>query len=109
MKANFLKDKQADTPQLYDFIGSRFQLFFHLAGLDPAWLQFPVQQWDTSQGYQSFKLYVSSMNVVNDAPERTVKDVIEFVYCSQDPGRRDEVFQVFNSHRELINFRHLID
>ena len=71
MKANLFKGKQADTPQLYDCFGPRSYLFFHLARHDTAWLELPVQQWDTIHGYQSFKLYISSMNVLPNAQLKT--------------------------------------
>ena len=47
------------------------------------------------------------MNVVNDAAERAVRDVCDFTNHSQDPAKCDDVVQVVNSHRELIDFRNI--
>ena len=107
MNVNLLLHQQPDIPQLYDFVGERSWLLFHLLELDAAWLTLPMDQWEDDQGYQTFKLYVSNINVVNDAAERAVKDVGDFADYSQDPDRRDDVVQVVNSHRELIDFHHL--
>ena len=67
----------------------------------------PVCQWEADVSYQRFKLCVSNLNVVNDAAERAVKDVSDFAEYSRDAARRDDVVKVVNSHRELIDFRHL--
>ena len=56
---------------------------------------------------QRFCEFVKNMNVVNDAAGRAVKDVTDFTDYCQDPDRRDDVVKVVNSHRELIDFRHL--
>ena len=107
MKMDLLQNKQADTPQLYQFIGRRSWLIFHLLELESAWLALPVNEWQADVGYMRFKQYVSNINVVNDAAERAVKYVSDFANHSQDPEWRDEAVQVVNSQRELIDFHNL--
>ena len=51
--------------------------------------------------------FVKNMNVVNDAAEQAVKDGTDFADYCQDPDRHDDVMKIVNSHRELIDFRHL--
>ena len=46
MKANLLRGRQPEVPQLYDFAGKRSWLLFHLLELDVAWLHMPVAQWE---------------------------------------------------------------
>ena len=36
-----------------------------------------------------------------------MKDVTEFVNASKNGGQRDDIVQVVNHHRELVDFRHL--
>ena len=107
MKVDLLENAPTDAPQLYHFIGEHSWLFFHLFHLQTEWLGLPVDQWDTQRSYQEFCLITSNINVVNDAAERAVKDVTDFANYSQDADRRDDVVKVVNSHRELIDFRHL--
>ena len=66
-----------------------------------------MDQWEADASYQRFKQCVCNLNVVNDAAERAVKDVCDFAGYSQDPARRDDVIKVVNSHRELVDFRHM--
>ncbi len=53
------------------------------------------------------QLCVSNLNIVNGAAERAVKDVSDFADYSQNAARRDDVIKVVNSHRELVDFRHM--
>ena len=45
----------ADTPQLYDFIGPRSLLLFHLHGLNIQWLTLPVAQWSADASFLTFQ------------------------------------------------------
>ena len=111
-KPNFnielLEGKHPDDIQLYKFAGERSWLVFHLLNLDDtAWMQLAPDQWENQESYIRFKDCISSLEVVNDSAERAVKDVIHFASYSHDPTRREDVIRVVNSHRELIDFKHL--
>ena len=110
MRMNLLRGNHpghAGEPELHNFVGKRSWLLFRLLELDVNWMQAPVEQWPMDIDYQRFCEFVKNMNVVNDAAERAVKDVTDFADYCQDPDRRDDVVKVVNSHRELIDFRHL--
>ena len=67
----------------------------------------PPDQWAWNANFLKFKAVVANINVVNDASERAVKDVSDFAnYCLIE-GRKAEVVRIVNSHRELIDFKHL--
>ena len=79
------------TPSLASFIGMESFLVFHYLDLldfdGLAWLSSPVDTWTESDEYMKLEAFISSLSVVNDSAERTVKlmqDVMK-------DGMRDEV------------------
>lgn len=79
------------TPSLASFIGMESFLVFHYLDLldfdGLAWLSSPVDTWTESAEYIKLEAFISSLSVVNDSAERTVKlmqDVMK-------DGMRDEV------------------
>ena len=101
MKPQLLRGWQPDAPQLFEFVGSRSWLLFNLMNLNVGWMHLPPAQWPGDGDYNRFQNTVTNLNVVNDAEERDVKDVTDFADYSRDPARRDDVFRVVNSHREV--------
>ena len=67
----------------------------------------PAAHWIDNAEHRRFQHYVENLAVVNDAAERSVKDVTDFAEYSQDPNRRENVIKIVNSHRELFGFAHL--
>ena len=63
------------NPSLSRFISKESLSVFYLLGVldDMEWLELSPDLWDTNPGYGKFHNYVSSLEVVNDVSERSVK------------------------------------
>ena len=72
-KPELLRGREAERPQLCEFVGQRSWLIFHLADLRIDWMQLPPAQWSDDLDFIKFCEVVSNLNVVNDAAERAVK------------------------------------
>ena len=107
LKPEVLQGRQPDVPQLFEFVGERSWLLFHLLNLGIQWMHQPPAHCIDNAEYRRFQHYIENLAVVNDAAERAVKDVTDFAEYSQDPDRHENVIKVVNSHRELFDFAHL--
>ena len=91
-----------DHPAMEQFVGPKSWLLFELLGNTGNWLQLPVDQWVFDNQYLDMKNTVNRIEVVNDAAERTVKDVQDYANAARDGGRREKIILVSNSHRVKV-------
>ena len=50
---------------------------------------------------------MSSLKVVNDCAERSIKDVTEFINYARDGADRNRAIMFVQHHRQFIDFNHL--
>ena len=61
------------------FVGERSWLMFQLLGINTCWMHEQSREWPQNAEYRRFCTIVSSLKVVNDCAERSIKDVTEFI------------------------------
>ncbi|CAH1792089.1 unnamed protein product [Owenia fusiformis] len=88
--------------ELIDFLGPRSWLLFDLTNGDTTWLNLPINQWATHQGYITLAAIVHNLHVVNDAAERSVKDIQDYANAARDGTVRARMILVSSSHRAKI-------
>ena len=66
------------------------------------WLTLSPTQWNQFESFLYMRSFIEDMQVVNDAAERAVKAVREFVQMTRRAGDQDEVVLVANDHRGRI-------
>ena len=71
--------------------------------LEGKFLDLPVCEWKTNAEYQSFHRYVSTVKVVNDPAERSIKmctDIMQKITKSEES--RKNLLQVIEQHRNVV-------
>ena len=85
--------EEGERPSLSSFVGPSSWLLPHLLGLtneQMEGLRLEVYQWHLMSGFRRFSEFVNKIQVVNDAAERAVKLIQDFVGCSEDETVRQE-------------------
>lgn len=93
--------------ELHQFVGQRSWLLFDLLDIPVNWMRHDPQNWLLSEAFRRFQDMITSLEVVNDCAERSIKDVTQYINYSKDPNRRDQVMMVVNHHRQLYDFKNL--
>jgi hypothetical protein len=106
-QTEMLIGKAADEPHLAHFVGPRSWILFDILDVDVQFLSQHPTMWPGNPSYLSFARIIQSIECVNDAAERAVKDVVDYINYSDDVERNDDVILVVNSHHELVDFRNL--
>ena len=76
---------------------------FDVLGFDKTWLDQPVTNWRDYEGYIEAEKFVNSLLVVNDAAERVIKLISEYINkLTKDPDERQDLIQVVQYHRSVI-------
>ena len=65
--------------RLSQFIKSGRHYIFDVLGFDKTWLDQPVANWRDYEGYLEAEKFVNSLLVVNDAAERGIKLISEYI------------------------------
>ena len=63
MKSELLEERQEDAPQLYEFVGERSWLIFHLLNISVNWMKFPPAEWHKDTDFKNFVRYVRSIRL----------------------------------------------
>ena len=63
---------------------------FELLGKGSAWLHQPVEEWEQCQDYRDVASFLKDLKVVNDAAERSIKDVTDHRDIAQDSQYRED-------------------
>ena len=84
---------------LTQFIGPRSWLLFHLMGVDGVWLRQDPDEWENNDDYVLMRDVVRDLSVVNDAAERSVKDIQDYADSANDGVVRERIILVSSSHR----------
>ena len=74
-----------------------------MLGLEGKFINLPVCEWETVTAYQSFHRYVSTVKVVNDPAERSIKmcsDIMQKITKSEES--RKSLLQVIEQHRNVV-------
>ena len=87
---------------LTSLVGSLSWMLFDLLGASGHWLALPPNQWEDNDEYRNMKSVVSNIAVVNDAAERSIKDIQDFANTSNDSGRREDIVLVTESNRRSL-------
>ena len=62
-----------------DAIGPESWFLLSVAEVDPAFLQKPVEEWNSEESYIKLKNFIKNISVVNDVSKRGVKLIQEYV------------------------------
>ena len=68
-------------------------LFFKTLGSRGLWLKKPILEWEKDPEYEEMKNFVNSLKVVNDASERAIKLIQDFMPRVKDEESRQELIQ----------------
>ena len=85
-----------------NFIGSESWNFFAILGIDTAFLSSPVSDWVSLESYQNANHNILSLHVVNDAAERGVKLCHDFLQCSTNETKLENILQVVENSRSTV-------
>ena len=89
--------------RLSQFIKSGSHYIFDVLGFDKTWLDQPVANWRDYEGYLEAEKFVNSLLVVNDAAERGIKLISEYINkLTKDPDERQDLIQVVQYHRSVV-------
>ena len=92
-----------EDTQLPDLVTPSSWFIFHMLGLKGTFLGLPVCEWETNSDYVLFHQYVSTVKVVNDPAERSIKmcsDIIQKI--TRCEKKRKNLLQVMERHREVV-------
>ena len=88
-------------------VGQRSWFLFHLLDAGPEWLHRPVRSWEDCSEYKRVGEFLGELSVVNDAAERCVKDITEYVEMARDSAHRERILLVVNDHRNVFQERRM--
>lgn len=94
---------EGDRPSLSNFVKSSSRLIFNILNFDKEkmeWLLLPTNLWNLMTPFKYFNAFVTSLPVVNDAAERNVKLVQDFIAGSQDEELRQDLFLAMEQKRK---------
>lgn len=93
----------SDTDTLKDFVTENSMFLFKQIGVDTAFLEQPPTTWHLNQGFIQGKKICSGLSVLNDAAERGVGLVKDYIntLCVKEESFQD-LLQVVHLHRKLV-------
>ena len=74
-----------------------------MLGLEGTFLSLPVCEWESNSEYVLFHQYVSTVKVVNDPAERSIKmcsDVMQKITRCETKSKN--LLQVMEKHRDIV-------
>ena len=95
--------KANKNPRLIDFVDVRSRLIFDILKFNNVkmeWMQLPPNMWHLLTPYKEFSSFTRSLPVVNDAAERNVKLVQDFVTASHDETLRQDLLLALDLKRK---------
>ena len=90
-------------PNLSKFVDRSSRIVFDILDLEKSdldWLQLPPSLWHLMTPYKKFQYFISKLPVVNDAAERNVKLIQDFVGTSCDESLRQDILLAVESKRK---------
>ena len=96
-------DKEGGRAWLSEFVDSESILIFNILKMDSQqleWMKIPPSMWNRLFGYTKFKDFISNIPVTNDAAERNVKLIQEFVDGSHDEELRQDLLLAVDQKRK---------
>ena len=96
-------DKEGKKPWLSEFVDSESILTFNILKMDSRqleWMKIPPSMWNRLSGYKKFKDFISNIPVTNDAAERNVKLIQDFVDGSHDEELRQYLLLAVEQKRK---------
>ena len=84
-----------------DFVGNGSFFMFDRMGFDKEWLRKPISTWRNDPSFCEMERYVKTLLICNDAAERGIKLVSDFIDClTKDSSDREDLLQVVEAHRK---------
>ena len=96
-------DKEGESPWLSEFVDSESILIFNILKLDSQqlkWMKIPPIMWNRLSSYTKLKDFISNIPVTNDAAERNVKLIQDFVDGSHDEELRQDLLLAVDQKRK---------
>jgi hypothetical protein len=93
---------QNQDNNLVMLVGPQSWLIFDLLDMEGGWLGSPAGTWQEDEEYKHMAAIVCHIPVVNDAAERSVKDIQDYASVAKDGKHRENIMLVSNSHRAKI-------
>lgn len=94
---------EGKRPSLSDFVDSSSRLIFNILNFDKEkieWMLLPPNMWNLMTPFKEFSKFVSNLPVVNDAAERNVKLMQDFIAGSNDENLRQDLFLAVEQKRK---------
>ena len=88
--------------QLWHFVGQDSWQFFTILGIDRSFLDHPVSEWRSNDGWLKGKTIVNHLAVTNDAAERGVKLAFDFIGSSKREETYQNILQVVDNQRKAV-------
>lgn len=101
-KPNFPDISKAETMDLSVFVGEDSWSFFELMKVEAEFLSKSVCEWETDDQYLTAKEIVDNICVVNDAAERGVKLVSDFIGGAREEENLQNILQVVEADRRMV-------
>ena len=86
--------------KLVDLLGERSHTIFLLTNTG-SFLSKPVKEWSADGDFQRFASYVCHLKVTNDAAERGIKLLSDYLQIlTRDDSLRGDILQLVDNHRK---------
>lgn len=92
-----------DKPKLAQFVDSQSILLFVTLGHSRErleWMKLPPHMWHLMSAFEEFKQFASTLPSVNDAAERNIKLLQDFIADSTDENLRQDLFLAIEESRK---------
>ena len=87
-----------------DFVGENSHFVFDILKFDKSWLHSPISSWKSNNAFCEMEQFVKTLLVTNDAAERGVKLVSDYIDClTKDSVDRENLLQVVSAHRTVYS------
>ena len=88
--------------QLWHFVGQDSWQFFIILGIDRSFLNRPVSEWRSDEGWLKGKKIVNELAVTNDAAERGVALAFDFLGSAKQETAYQNILQVVDNQRKAV-------
>ena len=89
------------VPTLVELVGQDSWAFFRILRIPPAFLQKPVEEWESDCDFKAGKHIVSHLSVANDGAERGVKICSDFLESSKNEDNFQNFLQVVENYQKV--------
>ena len=95
--------KKESQPSLAEFVNKNSRIIFDILDIknnDTDWLRLPPSVWHLITPFKKFQNFIKNLPVVNDAAERNVKLIQDFVDSSTDEELRQDLLLAVGMKRK---------